>query len=210
MTSSFGAQSALMLHMVTRILPDIPVILIDTGYLFPETYRFAMEMTERLNLNLKVYRPQMTNGWLEAIHGELWNQGPEGLKKYHQLVKIEPMQRALRELNAAAWIAGLRAEQTDHRLSLRSITRQNGQFKIHPILNWTTRQVHAYLKQHDLPYHPLYEKGYKSIGDIHSTVPITEDGSHERTGRFGGLQQECGIHLPQNEQENVSLGSSAL
>lgn len=208
MTSSFGAQSAVMLHLVTRQLPDIPVILVDTGYLFPETYRFAMEMTERLGLNLKVYRPTMTAGWMEAIHGKLWTT-PEGLKEYHRIVKVEPMQRALDELNVTAWLAGLRAQQSDHRGNLRIVERQDGYFKVHPIIDWTTKDVHDYLKANDLPYHPLYERGYKSIGDIHSTLPITA-GMSEREGRFGGMAEECGLHLPQSPDEEQSRESSGL
>lgn len=209
MTSSFGAQSALMLHLVTRVVPHIPVILIDTGYLFPETYRFALALTERLNLNLKVYTPQVTTGWLEAVHGRLWEQGESGLEKYHQITKLEPMQRALRELKAEAWLAGLRREQTDHRAALRRLEQQDGRYKLHPVLDWTTRDVHEYMKRHDLPYHPLYEQGYASIGDVHSTRPIT-DLQHERDGRFRGLRQECGLHLPTTSEENESRNSSNL
>ncbi len=209
MTSSFGAQSALMLHLVTRVVPHVPIILIDTGYLFPETYRFALELTERLNLNLKVYTPQVTTGWLEAVHGRLWEQGEQGESRYLQITKVEPMQRALRELNVQAWLAGLRREQTDHRATLRPVEQQDGRYKIHPVLHWTTKDVHDYLKKHDLPYHPLYEQGYASIGDVHSTKPITE-GQHEREGRFSGLRQECGLHLPSSSEENESRNSSNL
>lgn len=208
MTSSFGAQSAVMLHLVTQQIPQIPVILIDTGYLFPETYRFAMEMRDRLDLNLKVYRPQMTAGWLEAIHGKLWTDA-DGLKEYHRIVKVEPMQRALRELNVTAWLAGLRAQQNDHRGNLRIVERQDAFIKVHPIIDWTTKDVHEYLKANDLPYHPLYEQGYKSIGDIHSTLPITA-GMSEREGRFGGMAEECGLHLPASSDEEKSRDASGL
>lgn len=209
MTSSFGAQSAVMLHLVTRVVPDVPVILIDTGYLFPDTYRFVQAMTDRLELNLKVYRPQMTNGWLEALHGPLWARGPAELERYHQIVKVEPMQRALEELEVTAWLAGLRSEQTGYRSGLRRIEMQGDRYKLHPILDWSTRDVHEYLKAHNLPYHPLYEKGYKSIGDVHSTLPITA-GQDERAGRFGGKAQECGLHLPTSADEQQSRDSSGL
>ncbi|MEX1017210.1 MAG: phosphoadenylyl-sulfate reductase [Phycisphaeraceae bacterium] len=209
MTSSFGAQSAVMLHLATRVVPDIPVIFIDTGYLFPETYQFAQQLTERLNLNLRVYQPRLTAAHLEAIHGKLWEQGAEGLSKYLQIVKLEPMQRALNDLNVTAWVAGLRRGQTDHRASLRHVELQDGRYKVHPILTWSTKDVHEYLKKHDLPYHPLYEKGYISIGDTHSTLPVTA-GEHERTGRFSGLRQECGLHLPGSAEESQSRDSSGL
>jgi len=208
MTSSFGAQSAVMLHLVTRIVPEVPVILIDTGYLFPETYHFVKELTDRLSLNLKVFSPRVTPARYEPLHGKTWEY-PEGMEHYHQTFKVEPLQRALDQLNVTAWLAGLRSNQTDHRATLRTVEKQNGIYKVHPILNWSRKDVGDYMTTHNLPYHPLVEKGYASIGDTHSSRPVTE-GEDERAGRFGGFAQECGIHLPQSEAENESLGSSGL
>lgn len=108
LSTSFGTQSAVSLHLLTQAKPDIPVILVDTGYLFPETYRFVDDLTERLSLNLKVYRPQVGIAWMEARHGKLWEDGVEGIQRYNLLRKVEPMQRALRELGVRTWIAGLR------------------------------------------------------------------------------------------------------
>ena len=209
MSSSFGAQAAVMMHHVIQVVPKIPVILIDTGYLFPETYRFIEQLRDRLALNLKVYQSQLSPARQEALHGRLWEQGEEGLTRYNQSRKVEPMQRALRQLDATAWLAGLRRQQTDHRATLRSVERQDGRYKVHPILWWTNQDVHAYLKANDLPYHPLFDQGYVSIGDTHTTRPVTAD-MHERAGRFGGLKQECGLHLPTTAEENESLGSSGL
>lgn len=209
MSSSFGAQAAVMLHLVTRVVPQIPVILVDTGYLFPETYQFIEQLKDRLELNLKVYQPRLSPARQEALHGRLWEQGEEGITQYNQRRKVEPMQRALRQLNASAWLAGLRRQQTDHRSTLRTVERQGDQYKVHPILQWTNQDVHAYLKANDLPYHPLFEQGYVSIGDTHTTRPITEE-MNERAGRFGGLKQECGLHLPTSAEENQSLGSAGL
>src|SRR5690606_5897007 len=106
LTSSFGAQAAVSLHLITRVKPDIPVILIDTGYLFPETYRFIDELTERLELNLHVYRADLSPAWQEARYGQRWNQGLEGLNAYNEETKVEPMRRALRELGVNTWFAG--------------------------------------------------------------------------------------------------------
>lgn len=209
MTSSFGAQSALMLHLATRVLPDIPVIFIDTGYLFPETYRFAEELTDRLKLNLKVYQPAMSPARMEALRGKLWEEGLDGLNEYDRVRKVEPLQRAMAELGVTAWLAGLRAKQTEFRKSLRKLEKQGARYKVHPVLAWTTKDVHEYLKRHDLPYHPLYDQGYASIGDVHSTRPITAQ-EDERAGRFRGLKQECGIHLPATPEENESRESSGL
>mgnify|MGYP000455746352 CR=1 FL=1 len=94
-----GAQSAVMLHLVTQQAPQIPVIVVDTGYLFPETYQFIDQLTDRLKLNLKVYQAPITPAWQEARYGKLWEQGVEGIEKYNQINKVEPMARALKELD---------------------------------------------------------------------------------------------------------------
>jgi len=209
LTSSFGAQSAVMLHLVSQVQPDVPVVWIDTGYLFPETYRFAEQLRERLGLNLKVYQPEMSPARMEAMLGRLWEGDEADLDRYDQLRKVEPMQRAMDEVNPAAWYAGLRGGQTNFRSTLRKVEFQNGVYKILPILDWSTKRVHEYLTEHDLPYHPLYEQGYASIGDMHTSRPIT-DQEHERAGRFRGLKQECGIHLPASQEEAESRESSGL
>ncbi len=210
LSSSFGVQAAVMLHLATTVVPDIPVIFIDTGYLHPETYQFADALSKRLNLNLRVYQSDFSPARMEALHGKLWElDTPEALNQYDRLRKVEPMQRALRELGASAWLAGLRKGQTEHRNQLRIVEKQGNLFKLHPILNWTSKQVHEYLKLHDLPYHPLRDHGYASIGDWHSTRPIT-DTEHERSGRFRGLKQECGLHLPTSNDENASRSASGL
>jgi len=193
LTSSFGAQAAVCLHMVASQQSDIPVVLVDTGYLFPETYQFIDELTERLSLNLKVYRAQLSPAWQEARYGKLWEQGLEGIERYNGLNKVEPMQRALQELDAQAWIAGLRRQQAKSRQHLEVLLWRNGRCKIHPLIDWTDRDVYRYLTQHQLPYHPLWEQGYVSIGDIHTTHRLVDGMSLEDT-RFFGLKRECGLH----------------
>lgn len=193
MTTSFGIQAAVMLHLVTKIAPDIPVVFIDTGYLFPETYRFAQQLTERLKLNLKTYVPAMTAAQQEALFGKQWEQNLDGLQRYNHINKIEPMDRAVRELGATAWLAGLRRSQATTREGLPVVQRQNRVTKIHPIIDWDNRQVHRYLTEYDLPYHPLWEEGYVSVGDWHSTTKL-EPGMSEEQTRFNGLKRECGLH----------------
>ncbi len=193
LSSSFGAQAAVSLHMVTRQWADIPVVLIDTGYLFPETYQFIDALTERLALNLKVYRAELSPAWLEARHDKLWEQGLEGIELYNRITKVEPMQRALEELQAQSWIAGLRRQQSSTRQNLEVLALRNQRVKVHPLIDWTDRDVFRYLKQYDLPYHPLWEQGYVSIGDIHTTQPLTAGMTEEQT-RFFGLKRECGLH----------------
>ncbi len=193
LSSSFGAQSAVALHMLSRQKPDIPVILVDTGYLFPETYRFADELTERLQLNLKVFRPLVSRAWMEARHGRLWEQGVVGIEQYNSLRKVEPMRRALDELNVGTWFTGLRRQQSASRAQTPIVQRRGERFKVSPIADWNDRDVWRYLKAHDLPYHPLWEQGYVSIGDFHTTRRW-EPGMREEDTRFFGLKRECGIH----------------
>ena len=193
LSSSFGAQSAVSLHLVTQLWPEVPVVFIDTGYLFPETYRFADQLTERLKLNLKVYRSPLSPAWQEARFGKEWEKGIEGLERYNQRNKVEPMQRALREQEAHAWITGLRRQQARSRENLGVLTRQNGLVKVQPIIDWTDRDVYQYLIKHDLPYHPLWEQGYLSIGDTHTSRPVSA-GVSEEESRFFGLKRECGLH----------------
>ena len=193
LSSSFGAQAAVMLHLAAQTRADIPVIFIDTGYLFPETYEFAENLAKQLEVNLIVYRSKRSPAWQESIDGKRWEQGVEGIEAYNQENKVEPMNRALDELNAAAWLAGLRRQQSASRENLPVLALAKGRVKVHPIIDWTDKNVHDYLKANDLPYHPLWEQGYISIGDIHTTRKL-EDGMSEEETRFFGLKRECGLH----------------
>ena len=194
LSSSFGAQSAVALHLLTRQQPDIPVILVDTGYLFPETYRFADELVERLRLNLKVVRPLVSRAWMEARHGRLWEQGVVGIDQYNNLRKVEPMRRALDEFGIRTWFTGLRRSQAASRRNTPIVELRNGRYKVSPLADWTDRDVWVYLKKHGLPYHPLWDEGYVSIGDFHTTSRW-EPGMREEDTRFFGLKRECGIHV---------------
>lgn len=187
MTSSFGADSALLLQLATKAVPNIPVIFIDTGYLFPETYRFAIELTDKFKLNLHVCSATMSPKSMEANYGELWKKD---LAHYNSLRKVEPLARELQRLGCRALLSGVRADQTEHRASLPIVEkREDGVYRIHPLLNWDTRRVAEYFVVNDLPYHPLLYQGYESIGDTHSTVK-----GAGRSGRLLGAALECGIH----------------
>jgi phosphoadenosine phosphosulfate reductase len=193
MTSSFGIQGALMLHLVTRIAPDIPVVLVDTGYLFPETYGFIDQLADRLRLNLHVFRAELSPAWQESRYGRLWEQDLAGIEHYNRINKVEPLQRAMKTLEVGSWFAGLRRQQSASRASLPVARVQDGRYKIHPVIDWHNREVHRYLLRHRLPYHPLWEQGYASVGDIHTSRPL-EPGMLEEETRFFGLKRECGIH----------------
>ncbi|AEI74849.1 Phosphoadenosine phosphosulfate reductase [Candidatus Moranella endobia PCVAL] len=193
LSSSFGIQAAVSLHMVTRQFPDIPVILTDTGYLFSETYHFIDELTEELGLNLKIFSASISPAWQEARYGKLWEQGIEGIERYNQINKVEPLNRALATLGAKTWFAGLRREQSYSRSQLPVLTIQRGVFKLLPIIDWDNQQVYQYITSNSLSYHPLWERGYVSVGDIQTTRKF-ESGMNEEETRFFGLKRECGLH----------------
>lgn len=207
MSTSFGIQSAVLLHIVTRQVPDIPVIWIDTGYLPTETYRYAERLRKELDLKLHVYQSTLSPAHMEALHGRLWESGkPEDLDRYHWLRKLEPMQRALWDLGASAWLSGIRRNQTAYRETLPAVTMQWGVLKIHPILSWTDDDVERYIAEHKLIRHPLQEEGFMSVGDAQLSSPPhapaesdqqRRDGSTGtgRSGRFNGLREECGLHV---------------
>lgn len=193
LSSSFGAQAAVSLHLLNKHLPGLPVVVVDTGYLFAETYQFIDALTERLGLKLHIVRSARSPAWIEARHGRLWEQGLDGIERYNRIHKVEPMQRALRELGVGTWFAGLRRSQSQSRSATPVLQRREGRFKLHPIVDWGDRDVGRYLAQHGLPYHPLWEQGYVSIGDTHTTRPLL-DGMREEDTRFFGLKRECGLH----------------
>jgi phosphoadenosine phosphosulfate reductase len=193
LSSSFGIQSAVMLHMLTQIDANIPVLLTDTGHLFPETYQFIEQLTERLNLNLQVYSAKESAAWQLNKYGEEWAKDEVALKAYNRRNKVEPLERGLTELQASSWFSGVRRQQSNHREGLSVVNILRGRFKVHPIIDWSNKDVHQYLTQNNLPYHPLWEEGYVSVGDIHSTRPLTL-GMEESDTRFSGMQRECGLH----------------
>ena len=193
-TTSFGLQAAVMLHLIHEHAPEVPIIFIDTGYLFPETYRYIEQLSGLLDkLDLRIYQPNVSAARMEAIHGKLWEGGIEDQDRYATITKLEPMNRALRETGADVWLSGLRRSQSKTRSDRPFVERQKKTLKAYPILDWADAQVDLYFHQHDLPRHPLAEQGYLTMGDWHSTRPA-EDGDAEST-RFNGEKYECGLHL---------------
>ncbi len=196
-STSFGIQSPVMLHLATSIYPQIPVIFIDTGYLFADTYRYARELCERFNINLEKYHPLMSAAEQESLNGRLWEQGEDSLRQYNFTRKIEPMNRALVELEANAWMVGLRRDQAKSRQSLNVIKEQNNILKFHPIIDWNDGDIDNYMQKHNLPYHPLKDARYVSLGDWHSTSKLKAGMISEET-RFNGVKRECGLHESTN------------
>jgi phosphoadenosine phosphosulfate reductase len=199
MTSSFGAESALLLHMATRVLPKIRVIMVDTGYLFPETWQHMENLRQRLDLNVWVYRTR--NDPIVYLHaaGEENPAFRNDRDACCAVNKNEPMNRAMKELSPSAWLRGVRRNQTPDRQAMRHVEWANRYacYAISPLLNWGSPEIYRYMKKHDLPFHPLYEKGYASIGcnPLSCTRPI-QIGEDSRAGRWSGSDKvECGINL---------------
>lgn len=209
MTSSFGAESALLLHMATRVKPDIKVIMIDTGYLFPETWQHMEDLRRRLDLNVWVYRTKHDPiAWLQQ-HGEGKFDWRNDVDSCCAANKNEPMERAMAELKPAAWLRGIRRNQADTRKAARHIefSRRYGCYAVSPLLNWSTRDIWQYMKANDLPYHPLYEKGYLSIGcNPQSCTRAVKPGEDPRAGRWSGTDKvECGINVSSNSLDSAGL-----
>ncbi len=193
MTSSFGIHSAVTLHLINQVIPNIPVIMVDTGYLFKETYHYAEQLTQQLKLNLNVTQSDYSTARFESLHGQLWQNGLKGIEQYNQLRKVQPLEQAFNQLSINTWFSGIRRDQSDLRKKINWVTIKNQRYKVHPMLDWTDRDLFFYLKEHNLPQHPLWEKGYLSVGDTHTTRSIHEVNSNEEL-RFFGLKRECGIH----------------
>jgi len=203
-STSFGLQSSVMLHLILQVSDQIPVIFVDTGYLFPETYEYAQMLGQKLGFKERVYSAMASPAYQETSYGKLWEQGKDGMVKYNFLNKKEPMDRALRELKATAWLAGLRRSQSEDRQNRPFIEKQGDVLKIYPILDWDDRQTYKYIPDNGLPYHPLEGMGYDSVGDHHSTRKVSESSSKEDS-RHGGHGRECGLHLDVPDGHDFSV-----
>jgi phosphoadenosine phosphosulfate reductase len=209
MSSSFGAESALLLHMAKVAKPNIKVIFVNTGYLFPETHAFMELLRRKLDLNVWTYRT--ANDPIAYLHkaGEENPTWRKDTKKCCAANKEEPFARAMKELQPRAWLRGIRRDQAKTRADAKFVewSVRDSCYAISPILNWRARDIHAYLKKHDLPYHPLWEKGYASIGcnPISCTRPIGQ-GEDARDGRWAGEDKvECGINVTNNSLDSAKL-----
>ena len=205
LTTSFGTQSAVLLHMLSQ-LPEgdaVPVIWVDTGYLPEETYRYGAQLTELLSIRLVVAQSAMSPARMEALHGRLWDTGQlDDLERYHQIRKVEPLDRALAQLEVSCWASGVRRGQTDHRRAMTVLDPIRERLSLRPLLDWTQKDIYYYMQDNNLPQHPLFEQGYSTVGDWHSSAPDGAELSGRNT-RFGGLKQECGIHVPQEAVEGL-------
>lgn len=193
-TSSFQTECVALVHMVARELPGIPVLFLDTGYHFAETYAYRDDMAERLSLNVLNLLPLETVEQQEARHGELYRSAPDQCCK---LRKVQPLFAGLS--NYETWFTGLRRDQSPTRANLQPVEPfrlPEGKVlrKVSPLAAWSAKDVWDYLKLHDIPALPLYEKGYTSIGCWPCTA-LPDDPDNPRSGRWSGKKLECGIHI---------------
>ena len=192
LTSSFGADSAAIIHMALQADPRISIRTVDTGFLFPETLKFAEDLRRRWNLNLQVFRSKLSSADIERLKREHAVK-PIDDRYCCGEYKREATERALAGLRC--WIAGLMRVEAVTRRDTPIVERlANGLVKVAPLAAWTPKQIYEYMRQHDLPYHPLWAQGYTSIGcALHTQKPV--DPNDPRSGRWAGTgKTECGIH----------------
>ena len=186
-TSSFQAECVVLVHMLQRVRPGLPVLFLDTFHHFAETYAYRDEITARWNLNLinlRADQPQVG----------LWQESTQACCGRH---KVEPLFRALQDYDV--WFTGLRRDQSASRANLQELepfALPDGKTlrKVSPLASWTTKDVWTYAKQHDIPLLPLYADGYTSIG-CQPCTSLPLDPANDRSGRWGGQKLECGIHI---------------
>ena len=195
-TTSFGIQSSVILSMVSKLClqKKIKIFWIDTGYLPQETYQYAEKLIANLSLEIEVLQSDLSPARMEALHGKLWETNKASdLDKYHELRKIQPLENGLEKFNVQCWASGVRSSQTENRKEMKFLDVIRQRLSLRPLLNWTNKDIFYYMKENNLPEHPLFSKGYSSVGDWHSSNP---DGAETkgRATRFKGIKQECGIH----------------
>ena len=200
MSTSFGAESAVLLHLVTQIHPTMPVLFTNTGFHFKETLEHRDKLVKRLNLNLRELKPEMSNADFLAKNGKLYERDPDACCAFN---KIAPFEKGLKDYKA--WITGIRRNQADTSKKTDFVENYRDKLvKVSPLLNWTSKMFWDYAKKFDLPYHPLWEKGYLSIGcsPENCTRPV-KLGEDPRSGRWSGTDKvECGIHTFLKEEQS--------
>jgi len=207
LSSSLQTQSIPLLHMTTHLKPDIRVFFLDTGFHFWESLIFREQMQMKWNLNVvDLYRDSRWDNFCHRYARDLPLQDPNLCCYIH---KVQPMQKATEGLRA--WITGIRRDQTPERANARILELQpDGLLKVNPLLNWTRREVGAYITANDLPAHPLLERGYRSVGCAPCTRPVTPDES-DRAGRWAGRgKTECGLHTDMFQQKDLAKAQQSF
>jgi phosphoadenosine phosphosulfate reductase len=192
LVSSFGAESAVLLHMAAQVDPDIPVLFLETGMLFGQTLDYRRSLAAHLGLtNVQDLRPDAATLAAEDPKNKLWQTSTDACCAIR---KVQPLDQALKGYDA--WITGRKRFQSSTRANLKAIEAgENGQVKVNPLANWSKDEIEAYAAEHALPAHPLVAQGYPSIGCWPCTKPVDE-GQDARSGRWSGSEKiECGIHV---------------
>jgi phosphoadenosine phosphosulfate reductase len=191
LVSSFGAESAVLLHMAAQIKKDLPILFLDTGMLFGQTLDYRQQLAARLGLtDVRDLRPQFQDLAVHDPAADLWKSDTNACC---HIRKVLPLERALDGFDG--WITGRKRFQGGARLRLQVVEQGERHIKFNPLANWTKEQLDAYAAAHDLPQHPLVAFGYPSIGCWPCTAPV-EDGEDIRAGRWAGSDKtECGIHV---------------
>ena len=190
LVSSFGAESAVLLHLAAQVDPDIAVLFLDTGMLFGQTLDYRKQLVERLGLTgVRDLRPRFEDLAVSDPNAELWKTDTDACC---HIRKVLPLDAALGGYDA--WITGRKRFHGGDRLRLKVVEEVAGQVKFNPLANWTKADLDSYVAKHDLPAHPLVAAGYPSIGCWPCTQPV-EEGADVRAGRWVGSQKtECGMH----------------
>lgn len=190
-TSSFGAGSGVLLHLWSLVARHLPVVFIDTGFLFAETIAYRDALVDRLGLTLDVVRSEVPKADFLAEHGDdVMKKDPDFCCAHNKVAPLAPRIDA-----AKGWISGLRRDQSSARADTPILLRtENGPVKVHPLATMTSADVEAYMKDHDLPDHPLLARRFLSIGCEPCTRAVLP-GEDERAGRWAGsMKTECGLH----------------
>ena len=194
LVTSFGPTGMVTLHMLSQVAPETPVLTLDTGLLFDETLALIDEVEARFGLKVTRIRPELTVEEQGARYGDaLWRKDPD---RCCTMRKTIPLGKALD--GYAAWIAGLRRDQSSQRAVTPIISRDHRYdlLKLNPLATWTEDMVWTYIRAHELPYNRLHDQGFRSIGCRTCTQASTQDG-YDRRGRWSwSSKTECGIHLP--------------
>jgi len=194
LVSSFGAESAVLLHMAAQIDPNVTVLFLDTGMQFGQTLDYRKQLAAKLGLtDVRDLRPQFQDLAVHDPSADLWKTDTNGCC---HIRKVLPLDRALDGFEG--WVTGRKRFQGGDRLRLNVVEQGERQVKFNPLANWSKAQIDAYAVEHDLPPHPLVAFGYPSIGCWPCTKPV-EEGQDVRAGRWAGSEKtECGIHTPRS------------
>ena len=202
LVSSFGAESAVLLHLVSQVKPDMPVLFLDTGMLFGQTLDYRRQLAARLGLtDVRDLRPSYQDLAIVDPDAKLWQTDTDACCNVR---KVIPLDKALGGFGA--WITGRKRFQGGSRLSLAVVEQAGDQVKFNPLANWSKADLDAYAAEHDLPAHPLVAQGFPSIGCWPCTKPV-EEGQDIRAGRWAGSEKtECGIHLAHAPDAVINVG----